>query len=92
MSRSDDEDSNLYDQDEENSISHRSDDEGEEIGFSSRKGNNIADDDDDDDDEDEEEEEEDEEEARKVNCPSKKKQIVKKELTMYLLDCRRLYC
>lgn len=72
MSRSDDEDSNLYDQDEENSISHRSDDEGEDLGFSSRKGNNIADDDDDDDDEDEEEEEEDEEEARKVNCPAKK--------------------
>ncbi|CAO3647097.1 unnamed protein product [Mucor fragilis] len=67
MSRSDDEDSNVYDQDEDNSISHRSDDEeGEEIGYSSRKGNNIADDDDDDDDEDEEEEEEDEEEARKV--------------------------
>lgn len=67
MSRSDDEDSNLYDQDEDNSISHRSDDdEGEDIGYSTRKGNTIADDDDDDDDEDEEEEEEDEEEARKV--------------------------
>ncbi|KAI8645252.1 SH2 domain-containing protein [Parasitella parasitica] len=67
MSRSDDEDSNLYDQDEETSITQHSDDEGEDIGYSSRKRNNLVhDDDDDDDDEDEEEEEEDEEEARKI--------------------------
>lgn len=65
MSRSDDEDSNLYDQDEDNSITHNSDEEGEDIQYS-RKGNVINDDDDDDDDDDEEEEDEDEEEARKV--------------------------
>lgn len=68
MSRSDDEDSNLYgDQDEDNSMTQNSDDEGEDIGYN-RKRNPIDDndDDDDDDDEDEEEDEEDEEEARKV--------------------------
>lgn len=66
MSRSDEENSNLYgDQDEDNHISQNSDEEGEDVGYS-RKGNIINDDDDDDDDEDEEEEEEDEEEARKV--------------------------
>ncbi|RCI04677.1 Transcription elongation factor spt6 [Rhizopus stolonifer] len=65
MSRSDDEVTNMYgDQDEENSLVQNSDEEGEDIGYS-RKGNMINDDDDDDDD-DEEEEDEDEEEARKI--------------------------
>ncbi|KAI8357781.1 SH2 domain-containing protein [Blakeslea trispora] len=66
MSRSDDEDSNLYgDQDEDNSIAQNSDEEGEDIGYS-RKGNMINDDDEDDDDEEDEEEDDDEEEARKI--------------------------
>jgi hypothetical protein len=66
MSRSDEEDSNLYgDQDEDNSTSQNSDEEGEDIGYP-RKGNTINEEDEDEDDEDEEEEEEDEEEARKV--------------------------
>jgi hypothetical protein len=67
MSRSEDEDSNMYgDQGEDNSVSQVSDEEGEDIGYRrSGKSNRIHDDVDDDDDE--EEEEEDEEEARKVN-------------------------
>jgi hypothetical protein len=69
MSRSDDEDSNLFgDEQDDNSVTQHSDEEGEDIGYN-RKRNPINDDDEDDD-EDEEEEEEDEEEARKVieNC------------------------
>lgn len=63
MSKSDDEDSNMYgDQDEENSITQNSDEEGEDIGYN-RKTTGLGSDDDDD----EEEEDEDEEEARKVN-------------------------
>ncbi|KAG2212645.1 hypothetical protein INT47_000622 [Mucor saturninus] len=62
MSKSDDEDSNLYgDQDEDNSVTQNSDEEGEEIGYN-RKNSGLGSDDDDD----EEEEDEDEEEARKV--------------------------
>lgn len=62
MSRSDDEDSNLYgDQDETNSIAQNSDEEGEEIGYGHKTAGIGSDDDDD-----EEEEDEDEEEARKV--------------------------
>jgi transcription elongation factor SPT6 len=70
MSRSDDEDSNLYgDEQDDNSVAQNFDEEGEDIGYN-RKRNPINDDDDDDD-EDEEEEEEDEEEARKVKLAPK---------------------
>ncbi|KAG1465468.1 hypothetical protein G6F46_001768 [Rhizopus delemar] len=68
MSRSDEE-SNLFDQDDDDNM-HRFDqddeEEGEDISYNHRRTGNAIEDDDDDDDEDEEEEEEDEEEARKI--------------------------
>lgn len=96
MPRSDDEDSTMYgDQDEENSVSQVSDDdEGEDIGYNRRSGksNRIQDSEDDDDDDDEEEEEEDEEEARKVSSTRFCSLPLSLLTRFFLIGSRRFYC